>query len=140
MIKHSLLYLIIIALISFVYWLLYRGLSPGKSTPDNLANIIQNTISTGITAVSIALPMTVGILGYAMNKKIDCIDFLFFACIFLFISICAAFWNLFRLPGLVTTINIVSEYKTAFFRVIQLYSLLYGFVYLIIGAWKIIKT
>ena len=88
----------------------------------------------------IALPLTVGILGYAMKEKIDCLDFLFCASVFFLISTCAALWNLFRLPGLVTTVNMVSDYRTAVFQIIQLYSLLYGFLYLIIGAWKIVKN
>ena len=139
-IKHGILYLSILGIILFLYWWIYRGVSPGNSTPDALSNVIQNTISTGLTAVSIALPLTVGILGYAMKEKIDCLDFLFSASVFFLVSTCAALWNLFRLPGLVTTVNIVSDYRTAVFQIIQLYSLLYGFLYLSIGAWKIVKN
>lgn len=139
-IKHGIFYLSALSIILFLYWLIYRGVTPGDSTPDTLSNIIQNTISTGLTAVSIALPLTVGILGYAMKEKIDCLDILFSASAFFLVSTCAALWNLFRLPGLVTTVNMVSDYKTAVFQIIQLYSLLYGFFYLSIGAWKIVKN
>jgi len=104
------------------------------------SNVIQNTIIAGLTGVSITLPLTVGILGYAVKEKIDCIDFLFCACVFFLVSTGASLWNLFRLPGLVTTVNLASDYKTAVFQIIQLYSLLYGFLYLIVGAWRIIKA
>ncbi len=139
-IKHGISYLSALSIILFLYWLIYRGVTPGDSTPGTLSNIIQNTISTGLTAVSISLPLTVGILGYAMKEKIDCLDYLFSASVFFLVSTCAALWNLFRLPGLVTTINMVSDYKTAVFQIIQLYSLLYGFLYLSIGAWRIVKN
>lgn len=138
--KHGISYLSILGVILFLYWCIYRGVSPGSSTPDTLSNVIQNTITAGLTAVSIALPLTVGILGYAVKEKINCIDFLFCACVFFLVSTGASLWNLFRLPGLVTTVNMTSDYKTAVFQIIQLYSLLYGFLYLIVGAWKIVKA
>ena len=139
-IKHGILFLLILGIILLLYWCIYRGVPPGSETPEALSNVIQNTISAGLTAVSIALPLTIGILGYAMKEKIDCLDFLFSASVFFLVSTCAALWNLFRLPGLVTTVNIVSDYRTAVFQIIQLYSLLYGFLYLSIGAWKIVKN
>jgi hypothetical protein len=138
-IRHWIGYLVGLGILIFLYWILYRGVEPGNSTPDIIAAVIQNTISASLTAVSIALPLTVGILGYAVKEKIESINLLFCASVFFLISTCIALWNLFRLPGLVTTLNIANDFKTAVFQIVQLYSLLYGFVYLLAGAWKIVK-
>lgn len=138
--KHGISYIAILSAILFFYWWVYRGISESCGTPETLSNVIQNTITSGLTGVSIALPLTVGILGYAVKEKIECIDFLFCACVFFLVSTVGSLWNLFRLPGLVTTLNIANDYKTAVLQIIQLYSLLYGFLYLIVGAWKIVKA
>ena len=139
--RHGFFYILVIGIILLLYWCcIYRGISPGNRTPDILSGIVQNTIIAGLTAVSIVLPLTVGILGYAVKENINCISLLFWACIFFLVSACASLWNLFRLPGLVTNINIANDFKTAVFQIIQLYSLLYGFIYLIIGAWKITQA
>lgn len=138
-IRHWIGYLVGLVILIFLYWILYCDIQPGNSTPDIIAGVIQNTISASLTAVSIALPLTVGILGYAVKEKIESINFLFCASEFFLISTCIALWNLFRLPGLVTTLNIANDFKTAVFQIIQLYSLLYGFVYLLVGAWKIVE-
>jgi len=138
-IRHWIGYLVGLGILIFFYWILYRGIEPGNSTPDIIAAVIQNTISASLTAVSIALPLTVGILGYAVKEKIESINLLFCASVFFLISTCIALWNLFRLPGLMTILNIANDFKTAVFQIIQLYSLLYGFVYLLAGAWKIVK-
>ena len=139
LIVHSVLFGLILGAILVVYRLIYRNVNPGTETSDIAASVTQNTITSGLTAVSIVLPLTVVILGYSINQKKDAIPLLFFACAVFTISLVAALWNLFRLPGLVRTLNVVNDMKTAFFSVIQLYSLLYGFIYLVFGAWKIVK-
>jgi hypothetical protein len=138
--KHAVIFVLILIAILVFYWLIYRGVQAGKDTPDIIASITQNTISAGLTAVSIVLPITVLILGYSIKEGKGAVEFLFFACIVFTISLSAALWNLFRLPGLVKVLDIASDMKTAFFEVIQLYSLLYGFIYLVIGAWKIMNN
>lgn len=138
-IRHWIVYLLGLGILLILYWLIYKDIKPGNSTPEIIAVVIQNTISSSLTAVSIALPITVGILSYAVKEKMDCINLLFCATVFFVISTCIALWNLFRLPGLVTTLNIANDFKTAVFQIAQLYSLLYGFVYLLAGAWKIVK-
>jgi hypothetical protein len=65
-IRHWIGYLVGLGILIFLYWILYRDINPGNSTPDIIAGVIQNTISASLTAVSIALPLTVGILGYAV--------------------------------------------------------------------------
>ena len=137
---HSIPYFLILVVIFLFYRRIYQGVQPGNNTPDTLANVIQNTISAGLIAVSIVLPLTVGILGYAVKEKIDCINLLFAACIFFGFSTCAALWNLFRLPGLVTTLNIANDFQTTFIQLIQLFSLFYGFLYLFIGALSIVQS
>lgn len=138
-IKHGLLYLLILAVLLVIYWLVYQGLEPGKETPDKIANVIHQVIISGLTTVSILLPLTVAALGYAFKEKIDCLSNLYFACICFLISIAAGLWNLFRLPGLVTKVNVANDFWTAIFQVIQLYSVLYGLIVLLRGAWKIVK-
>lgn len=138
-IRHWIGYLVCLGILIFLYWILYKDIQPGNSTPDIIAGVIQNTISASLTAVSIALPLTVGILGYAVKEKIESINLLFCASVFFLISTFIALWNLFRLPGLVTTMNIANDFKTAVFQIVQLYSLLFGFIYLLAGAWKIVK-
>lgn len=137
--KHGILFISILLLILGIYWYIYKDISTGEETPEIIANVTQGTISSGLTAVSIVLPLTVGILGYSVQQRNAATEFLFCACTIFVISLFAARWNLFRLPGLVTTLNIASDMKTAFFQVIQLYSLFYGFFYLVLGAWKIVK-
>ena len=138
-IRHWISYSVGLVILIFLYWILYQDIQLSNSTPDIIAGVIQNTISASLTAVSIALPLTVGILGYAVKEKIVSINLLFCASVFFLISTFVALWNLFRLPGLVTTLNIANDFKTAVFQIVQLYSLLFGFVYLLAGAWKIVK-
>jgi len=138
-IKHGLFYLLMLAGVLLIYWLIFQGVDPGKETPDKIVNVIHQVIISGLTSVSIVLPLTVAVLGYAAKEQIDCLDFLFFACICFMISTTAGLWNLFRLPGLVTTVNVANDFWTAIFQVTQLYSVLYGFIYLLLGAWKIVK-
>jgi len=136
---HLIIYIVSLGILIFIYSLMYKGVQPGDRTPDITANVTQNAISSGLTAVSIVLPITVFILGYMMKEKIARRDILFSACIFFFVSIFAALWNLFRLPSLVTTLNIANDFKTAVFQVVQFYSFVFGLIYLLVGAWKIIK-
>ena len=139
-INHGIIFLLILlAILLVLYFIIYKNVEPGTKTPDLTANTTQNTISAGLTAVSIMLPLTVGILGYSIKQKNDAIEFLFCACIIFALSLLVAIWNLFRLPGLVNALNIANDIKTASYEVIQLYSLCYGFIYLVIGAWKIVK-
>jgi hypothetical protein len=132
-------YFLILFIILISYWFVYDDIYLGDKTPDIIASVVQNSIIAGLTAVSIILPLTVGILGYAVKNEIDCTKVLFCACASFLISTCSALWNLFRLPGLVTTLNIANDYKTAVFQIIQFWSLLFGFACLLIGAWRIVK-
>jgi len=137
---HFIIYVFLLSMIMFLYWLIYRDTNPEKETPDKIASVIQNAISTGLIAVSIVLPLTTGMMAFSVKEKIACIHFLFCACVFFFFSLIAALLNMFRLQGLVTRMNVANDFQTAVFQIIQLYSLLYGFLYLLIGAFTIIKS
>jgi len=137
--KHLIIYLILLSALIGCYYFIYRDVNPGCSTPDIIASVIQNAISAGLLAVSIALPITAGLMGYSMKNKKSIIYILFSACLFFFISLLAALWNFFRLPGLVTRLNIANDFQTAVFQIIQLFSLISGFFCLIIGAYRILK-
>lgn len=131
--------LILSALLALYYFGAWRDVSAQRIKVEITATVTQNTIATGVSAVSIVLPLTVGILGFKMKEDRIRPEYLFCACIFLTISLFVALWNLFRLPGIVNVLNVANDTATGILQIIQLFSLFYGILYLILGAWRIVK-
>lgn len=137
---HFIIYVLIIAGIIFIYnQYIWKGVKPEEVKTEITATATQNTISTGVTAVSILLPLTVGLLGFIIIKspKSGSVSLLC-ACLFFTVSLAIALWNLNRLPSIVNVYNLANDKKTVFLMMIQLFSLLWGVIYLTIGAFRII--
>lgn len=139
-IKHMIIFVVILsALLAVYYFGAWRSVSAERIKVEITATATQNTIATGVSAVSIVLPLTVGILGFTMKERKIEPELLFCACIFLTISLFVALFNLFRLPGLVNVLNVANDTPTGILQIIQLFSLFWAIVYLMLGAWRIVK-
>ena len=139
-IKHMILFAaLLLSVLLFYYFGAWRCVSAERLKVEITATITQNTIAMGVSAVSILLPLTVGILGFAIKEKSIEPELLLCACIFLAISLFVALLNLFRLPGLVNVLNVANDTPTGILQIIQLFSLFYAVVYLVLVAWKIVK-
>jgi hypothetical protein len=92
----------------------------------------------GVTALSILLPVAIGIIGYLLQPPGGAdqaaICHLASAAFFLVISLAAALWNLFRLPSVATVMNAAEDGRTAVFQIIQLATLFAGVVRMFLGA------
>jgi predicted permease len=132
--------LILVGILSCYILTVWEGVEPQREKVPITATTIQNTISTGITAVSILLPLTVGILGFTAHKqKGKQAERLFQASVFFIISLLVALFNLYRLPGLVNIYNLANDKATGLLQIIQLFSLFYGVLYMVLGARGILK-
>ncbi len=119
------IYGIIIFGILFIYnRYIWEGVEPEKVKTEITATATQNTISTGVTAVSILLPLTVGILGFIIKYSKSGAVLLLCACLFFTVSLTSALWNLNWLPSIVNVYNLANDKRTVFLMVIQLFSLL----------------
>ena len=140
LVKHMILFVLVLsALLAVYYFGAWKGVSAERIKVELTANVTQNTISIGVSAVSIVLPLTIGILGFTMKESRMQPEHLFCACIFLTISLFVALLNLFRLPGIVNVLNVANDMPTGMLQIIQLFSLFYGVVYLVLGAWRIVR-
>lgn len=138
---HIIIFILISAIIFTIYnFRVWKGVEREEGKVEITAKVTQNTISTGVTAVSILLPLTVVILGFTIrqNKRKEA-EHLICACIFFTISLAVALFNLNRFPGIVNLYNIANDKPTVLLQVIQLFSLFYGVVYLVWGAWGIMN-
>lgn len=131
--------LILLFIVLFLIFVVWNDIKPDNKKVDITAITTQNTISTGVTAVSILLPLTVGILGFSLGQRKDGKEQIFCASIFFTCSLAIALWNLFRLPGIVNLYNIANDIATGIFEIIQLFCLFWGVIYLVWGSWKMIK-
>lgn len=140
LLSHLVPFLAILGVILLFYCkVAWKDIKPEEAKVEITANTIQNTISTGITAVSILLPLTVGILGFAKIQNNIVVGQLFWACIFFTLSLFLALYNLNRFPGMVNVYNLANDKPTGLLQIIQLFSLFYGVIYLVWGAWRILR-
>ncbi len=137
---HMIVYVVLmIGMLASFNFVIYKGVEPERGKVEITATAVKDTISAGMTAVSILLPMTIGILGYTLRQNKRGINLFFSACVFFTISLTGAIWNLFRIPGMVNVYNLANDKPTAFYEAIQLFSLFWGVIYLVFGARRIIK-
>ncbi len=102
---------------------------------------MQETISSGLTAVSILLPLSVGIIGFSVAKQsIKGMNQLAWACFFFSLSLTFALFNLFRLPTMLRVINVANDLPTLKLLIVQLYFLFVGLLYLLVGGIKIYRS
>jgi len=127
-------------LLSFYNFVVWKGVEPQRCKVEITATATQNTISTGVTAVSILLPITIGIIGFILKDIKKEVNLLFFACVCFTVSLLAGLYNLFRIPGMVNVYNLANDKPTGLLEIIQLFSLFWGAFCLILGACKIIKS
>ena len=138
---HVIIFIVILAgILLFYNSIVWKGVEQKDGRVEITATVTQNTISTGVTAVSILLPLSVGILGFTMRQnKRKGAERLFCACIFFTGSLAVALYNLNRIPGIVNLYNIANDKPTGLLQIIQLSSLLWGVFYLVWGARVIMK-
>jgi len=119
---------------------IWEGVESDSTINANTATATQNTISTGVTAVSILLPLTVGLLGFIIKEPKKGTVPLLCACLFFTLSLITAIWNLNRIPSIVNVFNLANDIHTLALMMIQLFSLLWGVFYLTFGAFRIISN
>jgi hypothetical protein len=124
-------------IVCFYHLVIWRDIVPGPPS-ESAAENIREAIAVGVTAVSILLPVAIGIIGFLLQTpggdNQAPLRHLTSTAFFLVISLAAALWNLFRLPSVALVMNVAQDEWTAVFQIIQLFALFAGALRMFLGT------
>jgi hypothetical protein len=129
--------------VGWYHVIVWSGIVPGAPS-ESAAENIREVIATGVNAVSILLPVTIGIIGYLLERPGTrsrvAIGHLASAALFLIVSLGCALWNLFRLPAMALVHNLAADEPTGLLQIIQLTTLFAAVLRMFLGAMAAVRT